>query len=107
MVRLLKSPFQHVYAIKQSPGGAFWIVIDPKASHTDVNILPVDQYPHIRLLVKDDDVVVTVKAEIKEKDRHTLCIINCVEIVKSLLGIRNFWMWTPRQLYNYLVRCGK
>lgn len=30
--------------------------------------------------------------------------LSCVELVKAFLGIRRFWIWTPRQLARYLER---
>lgn len=102
MVRLQKAPFQHVYAVKKSLGQQFWIVINPLSSYTSVNIHPVSEYPTIRSLVDCGDIVVKVKAFIDSKDRYTLCVFNCVEVVKSLLGIRNFWLFTPYQLYKHL-----
>jgi hypothetical protein len=106
MVKMLKPPFQHVYLIQKSQGGAFWIIVDPKASHTEMNLLPVSEYPHVRLLCESNDVILPVKTIIKPDDRWTFCIINCVEIVKSFLGIRAFWVWTPKQLYNYILKEG-
>lgn len=103
MVRMLKAPFQHVYAIKKSEGGYFWIEINPRCAATDITTHLVSDYPHIRMLVKPDDVVLHVKCVIKEQERWTLCIINCVEVVKSLMGIRSFWTFTPWQLYRYLL----
>ena len=102
MVRLLKSPFQHVYAIKLSPGGCFWTIIDPRATHTAVTTVPFGDFPHIRTMTNDLDVVLKVRVNIKRNERWTFCVINCVEIVKSLLGIRAFWIFTPYQLYKYL-----
>ena len=101
-MRFLDESFKHVYAIKKSPGGQFWIIVDPVSSHTSVDLLPVLEYPHIRTLVKENDVVLSVRAIIDEKERWTLCVINCVEIVKALLGIRAFGVITPKQLYHYL-----
>lgn len=102
MVKHLKSPFQHVYALKKSEGGMFWIKIDPTSSATLITMHSVEDFPHIQTMISRDDVVLNVKAIISEKERWTFCIINCVEIVKSLLGIRAFWVWTPRQLHDYI-----
>lgn len=104
MIRLLNPYYQHVYAVKKSEGEQFWIVINPLSSHTDIKMLPVSEYPHIRMMTNEEDIVLTVDTDIKKRDRHTLCIINCVEIVKSLLGIRAFWVFTPYQLYKCIVR---
>jgi hypothetical protein len=102
MIRMLTAPFQHVYAIKKSPGKQFWIIVNPLVTHTDIDIKPVKEYSNIRMLTQKGDKIIKVKANIKNKERWTFCVINCVEVVKSLLGIRSFWTFTPRQLYKYL-----
>ena len=107
MVNMLKPPFQHVYAVKKSKGGQFWIIINPLASHTEVDMVSIAEYPHIRLYTGEDAVILPVTATMRHKDRWSLCVINCVEIVKSLLGIRSFWIFTPKQLYNYLISAGE
>lgn len=104
MVRWQRPSFQHVYVVKKSEGGYFWIKVDPRSAATDVTTHLVSEYPHIRCLIKPDDVVLKVKCVIKEQERWTLCVINCVEVVKSLLGIRSFWTFTPWQLYKYIIK---
>ena len=100
--RWLDSEFHHVYAVKESEGGEFWMVVDAKNSCTEVNLLSKIDYPHIRC-VAPDSVILSIKAIIQPNNyRHTLCIFNCVEVVKSLLGIRSFWCITPYQLYKRL-----
>jgi hypothetical protein len=94
---------QHCYAVKESAGGEFWIIIDSRNSFTDVRIESKINYPHIRCL-EPNSVILSIKAIINPDNyRHTLCIFNCVEQVKALLGIRAFWCWTPYQLYKRLV----
>jgi len=98
----LDSEFQHVLAIKESPGGEFWLVVDGKNSCTDVRLLSKIDYPHIRC-IEPDSVILSIRAIIQpENYRHTLCVFNCVEVVKSVLGIRAFWCFTPYQLYKRL-----
>ncbi len=98
----LDSEFQHCYAVKESPGGEFWIVVDGKNSCTNVELLSKVDYPHIRC-IEPDSVILSIRAIIRpESYRHTLCVFNCVEVVKSLLGVRDFWCWTPYQLYKRL-----
>ena len=109
LLKRLENKFQHVFAVKKSAGGHFWIRINPLISHTCIDIVPVSQYPTIGTLLLDPEnsVVIPVTATINDNERHTLCIFNCVEVVKSLLGIRAFWIWTPYQLYKYLKEGGK
>ena len=96
----LNPEMQHCYAVKESPGGEFWIVVDAKNSVTEVNLLSKIDYPHIRC-VAPDSVILSIRAIIDPDNyRYTFCVFNCVEVVKSLLGIRAFWVWTPYQLYK-------
>ena len=99
----LQTEFQHCYAVKSSPGDEFWIIVDSKNSYTDVTIKSKMDYPHIRELAPNC-VILSIKAIMDPTDyRYTLCVFNCVEVVKALLGIRSFWCWTPYQLYKRLV----
>jgi len=98
----LNPEFQHCYAVKESPGKEFWIIVDGKNCSTDVRLESKLDYPHIRCLAPDS-VILSIKAIIHpENYRYTLCIFNCVELVKSVLGIKAFWCWTPYQLYKGL-----
>jgi hypothetical protein len=98
----LDPEIQHCYAVKESPGGEFWMIVDSKNCHLDVSMVSKLDYPHIRAL-EPDSVILSIKAIIRpENYRHTLCVFNCVEVCKSVLGIRSFWTWTPYQLYRYL-----
>lgn len=106
-MKWLKPDFSHVYAMKKSPGGQFWIVINPLLACLESELLCVDQYPHPRSFAGIGAIVIPVRAIIKEKPRWTLCVFNCVEVIKALLGIRAFWVWTPYQLYKYLIKMEK
>lgn len=87
--------FQHCYAYREIDGE--YLVINPLYCHISTELKN-------SVIIKSDDVVLSVKAKINtDQHRHTFCIINCVEVVKGLLGIRSFWTWTPFQLYKYLL----
>lgn len=104
LFRYLKPGMSHVYAVRKSRGGAFWIIVDPLLSHITVDMIPVDKFPHIRLYAGEEAVILPVRAKINPAPRYTLCIFNCVEVVKGLLGIRSFWTFTPWQLYKLLKK---
>ena len=94
--------FQHCYAVKSSEGDQFWLIIDPKNCSTEVRLESKADYPHIRCL-EPDSVILSIKAIIQpENYRHTLGIHSCVDVCKSVLGIKAFWCWTPYQLYKRL-----
>jgi len=103
LFKFLDSEIQHVYVMRKSEGGQFWTIINPLFSHTRIETVLVDDYPHPRSYTCDDAVIVPVKVTIDtNKQRWTFCVFNCVEVVKSLLGIRSFWTWTPYQLFKKL-----
>lgn len=101
--RWLDPEFQHCYAVKESPGGEFWIIVNSKSCYTDVTIKSKLDYPHIRSL-DPNSVILSIRAIMQPDDyRYTFCVHNCVEVCKSVLGIKDFWLWTPYQLYKRLV----
>lgn len=101
--RFLDEEIQHVYAMRKSEGEQFWIIIDPLNSFTKVDMVLVDEYPHPRCFAGEDAVILPIRTTINtERNRWTPCVFNCVEVVKSLLGIKDFWVFTPYQLFNRL-----
>lgn len=101
--RFLDSEIQHVYAMWKSPGGQMWVVLNPASSHTRLELLTVDEYPHPRCYTGENSVIIPVKTTINVLNRRWgPCIFNCVEVVKSLLGVKNFWIFTPYQLLKHL-----
>ena len=94
--------FQHCYAVKESPGGEFWLILDSKCCNMDVRIESKVNYPHIRCL-EPDSVILSIRAIIDPLHyRYSFGMFNCVEVCKSVLGIQAFWCWTPYQLYKRL-----
>lgn len=99
---LLDPCFQHCYTVESSEGGQFWIITDSKIEYLSVRIEAKSVYPTVRDLCPDS-VILSTKVIIKPNSyRYTLCVFNCVEVVKAVLGIRSFWCWTPYQLYKRL-----
>lgn len=99
----LTEGFHHVYAMQKTEGGIMWHIINPMRSHIHVDLEPVDKYPHPRVYAGDDAIILPIKAIIDtSRFRGTLGVFNCVEVIKGLLGIREFWIWTPYQLYKHL-----
>lgn len=101
-MRRLNRDFTHVYAMRRSDGGEFWIIVESMFPYLKCSIEPVDHYPHPRVYAGASAIILPVKAHIGAESRWTLCIFNCVEVVKALLGIKKFWIFTPYQLYRYL-----
>lgn len=102
--RVLKQNFQHCYAFKESPGGQFYIIAEPMRSHLDVDIIPITSDNYTKLTDCYKFVKVIVEYDLS-KDRGGICRYNCVEVVKSLIGVKSFWTVTPYQLYKRLLKC--
>lgn len=100
---LLKRGFSHCYAFKESPGGQFLIIAEPMRSHLDIDIVPNNKENVEKLTKGAKFVRVVVKYDLT-KDRGHFCRFNCVEVVKSLIGVSSFWTFTPYQLYKRLAK---
>ena len=101
--RFIKKGFRHCYAFKESPGGQFLIVAEPMRSHLDIDIIPNSKESVEQLTNCNKFVRVIVRYD-TTKDRGHLCRFNCVEVVKSLIGVSTFWTFTPYQLYKRLTK---
>ena len=94
--------FQHCYAVRESEGKGLWIVVEGKNAATEVYTLTKQDFPDIRM-IEPDGVILPIKAIIDPKQtRWSLCLFTCVDVCKSVLGIKDFWCWTPYQLYKRL-----
>jgi len=103
LFKFIDSEIQHVYIMKKSEGGQFWTIINPLFSHTRIETVLVDDFIHPRCYTGDNAVIVPIKSIVDtEQQKWSFCIFNCVEVVKSFLGIKNFFILTPYQLYKRL-----
>ena len=97
-----KIGYKHVYAIKFN--GLFWIKMEFALGYTEFDVLPYDWHDTINDVLEGQKVTIQhVKAWRKPRYRVRLIYApwTCVEAMKSLLGIRAWWMVTPYQLYKY------
>lgn len=97
--RWLKPGFRHVSALRRD--GRIWVHVVPTVAFIDVNVLRTDAHPW--QIFKDATCVRVVSYRDLSEYRTPMLInaITCVEIMKGLLGIRRFTVWTPYQLYKY------
>lgn len=101
-LHFLKPGFRHCYALLND--GKKWMSIDPLSSYTDIQI-----YHHIApsfdlpswLSNQGHKVIQSRISKSKIKSMPPM-IFTCVEAVKRILGVRNFKILTPWQLYKYL-----
>lgn len=101
--RFLKKGFEHCYAFKTSPGGQFYITLNPTYSHLDVDLLSVNEENFNMLTNNCKFVKIIVKYDTSHK-RGGICHFNCVEVVKALIGVKGFFIFTPHQLYKRVAK---
>jgi hypothetical protein len=96
--------FRHCFAFRWD--GYNWILVDYIGSWLEVQVMPYyheDDVPDI-MLAKGFKIVYVRK---HRRDKFILRgLMTCVSVMKHLLGIRSWWVITPKQLYNYLKRKG-
>jgi hypothetical protein len=84
-----------------------WIVLHPTTGITQIHLNGMPEFQHPDEWLGDEEATV-IEAELEWDERWrnpwVFAPISCVEVVKSALGIRQFWLWTPRQLEKYLFR---
>jgi len=100
--RFLDPCFQHCYAVKESPGGQFWIIVNSRSTYTDITIKPKLDFPHIRLLCPDD-VILPIRAKINaDSYKWHFGLNTCVDVCKGVIGLNNWRIFTPYQLYRWI-----
>lgn len=103
-LRGLRRGFRHCYILLND--GQHWLSIDPLSHMIEFTI-----HHHIE---QDFDLPAwhrgrghnVVKAELRDAPQvcAPLMAFTCVEMVKRILGIHDFWIWTPYDLYRYLTK---
>ncbi len=101
-VKLLKPGFRHCYIVIHD--GAHWVSLDPLASHAELTVhnLPAE-FDLPAWLAEQGHRIIPANIE-RVKCIAPWAIMNCVEVVKRMLGIHKRMLVTPWQLYNHLAK---
>ena len=105
--RLFRTPsdFSHVYALRWD--GWNWILFNPGAAFTQLEILPHPTENALQAIIEPEATVLEVQAFRRDgllRGRWWAGPMTCVEQIKALLGLPVGRIWTPWQLYRYLMR---
>jgi len=102
--KYLQSGFRHCWALRWD--GFNWIAFQPKLGHTDIEILPFGRYEDIEIISKDNNISAIIRAKVWRESKRIRSpypvAITCVEQIKALLGVRQWYLFTPYQLFHYL-----
>jgi len=99
-LKLLNPDFQHVLVARKSDTGYLWIIVDSAYGNIYVDLRNMcdleDLFP--------GSVILEYRSKINRTIHAKIGLISCVEMVKSFLGIRKWNIWTPYQLYKYIIK---
>jgi hypothetical protein len=96
----IDSEIQHCYMVKEDEG--LWVIVNSASNATTVRTELISDYPHIRDLCPHS-VILPVTTRIRANNRKWhLGINSCVDVCKGLLGINNWRIFTPYQLYRWI-----
>ncbi|MCP5116924.1 MAG: hypothetical protein GY953_39360 [bacterium] len=102
-LRLLKRGYRHCWIALEQDGK--WVVLNFYRNAASVDVAegssPERATAHLRRLGWR-----VVETEVRDAPLRSapIALLNCVEIVKRILGIHARWVVTPYQLYRYLKR---
>ena len=97
--KLLKKDYKHVFAVKFD--GLFWVKMDLTLGWTEYGVLAYDYKDTIDDVIQGKARYQYVEVWRKTRYRRLFAPWTCVEMMKSLLGIKAWWILTPYQLYKY------
>ncbi len=96
--------FSHVYALRWD--GFNWLLFNPAVAYTEVAIMSSTSENALQSMVEPGATIVEVEAFRKPdriRGRWWTGPMTCVEQLKALLGLPVGRVWTPWQLYRYLM----
>ena len=100
-LKWLKPGFRHCMVVRNEYNKV-WTVIQDTMYCLDVRPYLFSEHPTIEALAGNGATIVPVKYNIKSRHRGHICLFNCVEVVKAVLGIKKPFIYTPYQLYRFL-----
>lgn len=102
----LHREFQHVHLLRDNRD--FCLMINSMA-----HVMAVKEYPNTLEDILQQEILQNPTAILQRIIHYGACykpsnieILTCVSVAKRVLGIRNRWVLTPRQLYKELLRSG-
>lgn len=103
-LKILKPGFRHCLILLHD--GRNWLTIDPMLNHLDV-IIHYDIQEGVNfpaLLRAQGHTVMSAKMDRSRKTPAPFMLLTCVEVIKRLLGLHKFFIFTPWQLYRHLEK---
>lgn len=105
-LRLLRPGFRHCFVVLDRPGG--WVAVNAMAHRTDITVLPALECDDLAALYRAQGLrVIETVVTIPPKRPAGWRPYSCVEESTRILGLSRYLIFTPWQLYRFLVNSGK
>lgn len=105
-LKFLRRGFRHCFIIMKQDDK--WILIDPRADKTDIQILPHPSHFNFPRYFTTQGKIVCKILNIKTPKKIAPIIpMSCVETVKRIIGIHRWFVFTPYQLYRSINKIKK
>ena len=105
-LKLFKRGFRHCFVmLPQNEEGTSWISCDPLSNHMEIAIHHIaDDFNLHDWLSRRGCTVISAPVYHGHKRPAPTMLFTCVEVVKRVLGIHKFTIFTPWQLYCHLKK---
>lgn len=101
-LKILKPGYRHCYILIND--GDHWISMDPLSGHTEIMVHHIAPDFDLPNWLRERDFK-TVPVHLTPKKIQAPCALySCVEAVKRVIGLHDFWIMTPWQLYKKLAK---
>jgi len=97
-----------VFALAYQPGSYPWMFFDWTSSYLQMWIYHPLKAKEVIDWAKNDcnATIVSYRPRLDKNSVFNVPVLYCTEAIKHLLGISKFFIWTPWQLYKYLMKTG-
>lgn len=102
ILRLLKAGWRHCFCVVRRTHG--WVVVDPLKQAIVIESIQEDVLPGFLDQLRGFGCSILVGSTISAPAAPSLLRpLTCVEIAKRLIGLENWWILTPYQLFRRLL----
>lgn len=98
----MKRGFRHCFVLLNDK--EHWLAMEPLAHCTELTVLPSPPDFDLPTWIRGQGHHVVEAVLDRTSMRMPIVFLyTCVEAVKRVLGLKNFFVWTPYQLYKHLL----
>lgn len=108
-LRWLKKGYRHCYILIEMDSKMTWLEINPMSNQTFINVYQFLKETDYISYLKSNTNVAVCESKVEDVGLKVAPFgcFTCVEFVKRIIGLHDFFIFTPYQLYKKLMVVGK